>query len=319
MAIAILLFIWRVSNGPVELDGYSPFFRNILIEQGIGQDVQFDRSILTWRSAKNNPTGNSSFEVRFLNITINDPETSLTVTIPQAGMQFSPTAIFRGVLAPTFVEFSGLELNILLPKETWTGEAFDQEVFIATMRAYLDEFNNSTGVVPRLTKQILSPPSTLNSTGYLQQLTLANTAINITDEVSGDRWQIPDALLDFKRIDNGLSLLIEGAIDFENDNDIPLHMSIEYDIKEEKAATQIMFSNFIPKNIAGEVEGLSNLATLDIPVSGIVNFSINKGFELPVFDFEFDLGGGLVNPGQLYDDPIIIDEATLVGQFDVAS
>ena len=116
MAIAILLFIWRVSNGPVELEGYSPFFRNILIEQGIGQDVQFDRSILTWRSAENNPAGNSSFEVRFLNITINDPETSLTVTIPQAGMQFSPTAIFRGVLAPTFVEFSGFRVKYFVAK-----------------------------------------------------------------------------------------------------------------------------------------------------------------------------------------------------------
>lgn len=315
MTIAMLLFIWRVSNGPVELDGYSPFLRNFLIEQGIGQNVLFDRSILTWRTAENNPAGSSSFEVRFLNVEIENPETSLTVIIPEAGLQFSPTALFRGVLAPTFVEFSGLELDLILPKETWNGEPFNQDVFVATMRAYLEDFNNSPNLVPRLTRQIMSAPSTQSSTGYLQQLTLAGTAINLTDEISGNSWQIPDAVLDIKRIDEGLSLLLEGAIDFEDENDIPLHMSIQYNMEQEKATTQIRFSDFVPTNIAGEVEGLSSLATLDIPVSGIVNFSIDKDLELPVFDFEIDVGDGLINPGNLYNEPIIIDEATLTGQF----
>ncbi len=315
LAIGVVLFIWRVSNGPVELDGYSPFLRNILIEQGIGENIIFDRSILTWRSAENNPTRRSSFEVRFLNIEIDNPETSLTLKIPQAGMQFSPTALFRGVLAPTFVEFSGLELDVLLPKETWSDTPFDQDAFIAAMRAYIDEFNNSSALIPRLTKQILSPPSTMNSTGYLQQLTLANTHINITDEISGDVWHIPDAILDIKRQDPGLNLLLEGVVDFEDENDIPLHMAVLYDIKQEKADTELRFSNFIPKNIAGEVEGLTSLSTLDIPVDGVIGFSLDKEFELPVFDFEFDVGSGLINPADLYYNPIKIDAAILKGRF----
>ena len=315
MTIGVLLFIWRVSNGPVELDGYSPFLRNVLIEQGIGQNVAFDRSILTWRTAEHNPTGNSSFEVRFLDIEIENPETSLALIIPEAGLQFSPTALFRGVLAPTFVEFSGLELDLTIPKEAWNGEPFNQDVFVATMRAYLEDFNKSSNLIPRLTKQILSPPSTQNSTGYLQQLTLAGTEINLTDEISRDRWKIPDAILDIKRNDEGLSLLLEGAIDFEDQDDIPLSLSIGYNIAQEKATTQIKFSDLVPTHIAGKVEGLSSLSTLDIPVSGKVVFSIDKDFDLPIFDFEFDLGNGLINPGNLYNEPIIIDEATLTGQF----
>jgi len=318
VAIAVVLFIWRVSNGPVEIDDFSPFFKDIIIEQGIAQNIAFERSVLTWRSSDNNPTGRSSFEVRFLNVKIDNPASSLALEIPEAGMQFSPTAFFRGVLAPTFVEFSGLELNLLLPKETWEGQAFDQDVFVATMRAYLDDFNSSSDLVPRLTKQILSPRSALNTTGYLQQLTLAETAINLTDELSGDVWHIPDAMLDIKRTEGGINLLIDGAIDFEDQNDIPLHMSIQYNIEQEKAVNQIRFSNFIPKNVAGEVEGLASLATLNIPVSGIVNFSINKNFDLPVFDFEIEVGEGLINPAKLYHEPIIIDEARVHGQFSTA-
>lgn len=315
LSIAMVLFFWRVSNGPVELEGRSPFLSNILVSQNIGSNVSFDRSILTWRSGDDNPSGSSSFEVRFLNINVENEATSTVVTIPRAGMQFSAAAVMRGVIAPTFVEFSGIELDLMLPKETWSGEPFDQEVFIATMRAYLDEFNNSTDLLPQLTRQILQPPNPLNATGYLQQVYLANTAINLQDELSGNVWQIPDATLDIKRIEEGFTLILDGTIDFEADNDIPLHASVQYNIPDEKATTQVRFSNFIPTNIAGEVEGLSGLATLDIPISGIVDFSIDKDFDLPVFDFEFDVGEGMANPLSLYDEPILIDEAYLIGQF----
>lgn len=319
ITIAVVLFFWRVSNGPVELDGSSPFLNNLISEQNIGSDVSFERSVLTWRSSEDNPTGSSSFEIRFLNIKVEDTETSTSINIPQAGMQFSIPAILRGVVAPMFVEFSGLNLNLLLPKEAWSGEPFDQEAFIAAMQAYLDDFNGSTGLVPRLTRQILSAPSTMSSTGYLQQLSLSNTSINLTDEISGDVWKIPNAILDVKRIEEGLSLLLEGTIDFEEDNDIPLHMSVQYNIAEKKATTQIRFSNFIPTNIAGEVEGLSNIATLNIPISGIVNFSLNSNFDLPVLDFEVDVGDGYINPGEIYLQPIKIDEAFLNGQFIAAN
>ncbi|MBT6031763.1 MAG: hypothetical protein HOH19_04250 [Kordiimonadaceae bacterium] len=297
------------------LNGDSPFLKNLLIEQDLGSDVSFESSTLTWRGAENNPTGHSSLEIRFQNITINNPETSMNLKIPQAGMQFSTTAIFRGVIAPTFVEFSGLDINLKVPKEAWAGEQFDQDIFIAAMRKFVDEFNQSQDLVPRLLKQMISKPGPLKSTGYLQQISLADTALNITDELSGDIWKIPDAMLDIKRIDQGLSLLLEGKVDIEDDMGIPLHTSIQYDINLEKITSQIRFSNFVPKNVAGKVEGLSALSTLNIPVSGIVDFSIDNEFNFPIFDFEFDVSEGEINPAELYNTPIKIEEAGMSGQF----
>ena len=319
MTISLLLFFWRISNGPVELDGTSPLLRNLITSQGLGDTISFKQSVLTWRNADDNPTGSSSFEVRFLDVAIKDEASSTDLRIPQAGMQLSFTALLRGVLAPTFVEFGGIELNLLLPKEAWSGDPFDQDEFIAAMRAYLDDFNNSPNLVPRLTKQILSPPNTMNSTGYLQQVSFSQTAINLKDELSSDLWSIPDATLDIKKIDDGLSLFLEGEIDFEDDNDIPLHMSVQYSIPNEKATSQIRFSNFIPTNIAGQVEGLTSLSTLDIPVSGIIDFALDKNFNLPDIAFEFDLDEGMINPAELYRDSIKIDEAAINGQFITSS
>lgn len=315
LAIAAALFIWRVSNGPVLLDGSSSYLRNILTQQGGDENVKFEQSILTWRGADDNPTGRSSFEIKFNNISIINPETSLELTIPSVGMQFSITAFLRGIVAPTFVEIKGLELHLVIPKEVWAEDNSDQENFFVAIKAYLDRFNGSQNLVPRLARQILTKPNPMQSTGYLQQLTLVDTLIKVTDQLSGEKWDIPNTFLDFKRIEEGLSLLLEGAIDIENKEDIPLHMSVQYNMEQEKATTQLRFSNFIPKNIAADVEGLSGLANLNIPISGILDFSIDNELQLPVFDFEFDIDQGIINPGQIYETPIKIDEAGISGQY----
>ena len=304
LAIAIMMFFWRISNGPVEIAGFSPYLKEIIVNQEIATKVDFERSVLTWRGADQNPTGRSSFEVRLLNITIDNADTTLTMQIPQAGMQFNIAALLRGVIAPTFVEFNGLTLNFTLPKDTWESSDIS---FRDKMKVFLDDFNNSTNLVPRLTRQLLSPPSAENSTGYLQQFSLSNTAINITDELSEKKWIFPDAFLDIRRINQGISITLEGGLKLENLTDIPIQLTIDYDIPSETALTQVQFSNFIPKLVAGKVEGLSDLASLDIPINGKVDFSLDKAFKFPVLDFEFISGSGMVNPGNVYLKPVKIE------------
>ena len=312
LAIAIMMFFWRISNGPVEIAGFSPYLKEIIVNQEIATKVDFERSVLTWRGADQNPTGRSSFEVRLLNITIDNADTTLTMQIPQAGMQFNIAALLRGVIAPTFVEFNGLTLNFTLPKDTWESSDIS---FRDKMKVFLDDFNNSTNLVPRLTRQLLSPPSAENSTGYLQQFSLSNTAINITDELSEKKWIFPDAFLDIRRINQGISITLEGGLKLENLTDIPIQLTIDYDIPSETALTQVQFSNFIPKLVAGKVEGLSDLASLDIPINGKVDFSLDKAFKFPVLDFEFISGSGMVNPGNVYLKPVKIDRSVFNGQY----
>ena len=47
----------------------------------------------------------------------------------------------------------------------------------------------------------------------------------------------------------------------------------------------------------------------------IIDFSIDKNFNLPDVAFEFDLDEGMINPASLYNESIKIDEASLSGQF----
>ncbi len=313
--ILMAVIIWRISDGPVEIDGSTPLLRNVLIEQVIGKGVYFERSVLTWRRAENNPLGGDTLGIKFFNIESGNLETSIPFSIPVVNFEFSSTALFRGIIAPTFIEFIGLKLNLVLPKETWFEAPFNQNFFVTSIRENLDNFYKSEDLLARYSRQMLSPPSAQSSTGYLQQMILRDTKITLIDEISNDMWKIPEAMLNIKRVDEGLSLMLEGEINTKYKNNIPLHLSVQYDLERKKATTQVRFSNFIPAKSVGKISGLSKLLNLNIPISGIVNFSIKNDLELPVFDFEFDVGSGFINPNNIYNEPIIIDEGKFTGQF----
>jgi len=319
LIILMVLFIWRVSDGPVEIDGSSLLLRNVLIEQVIGKGVYFERSVLTWRMAENGSAGSGILEIDFFNVESRNTENTVPFSIPEVNFQFSSTALFRGIIAPTFIEFSGLELNLLLPRMDLFETSFNQDIFITSMRENFNNFHKSEDLTARYYRQILSAPSNQNSTGYLEYIILRDTKITLTDEISGEIWKIPNATLNVKRIDEGLSLLLEGEISTKYNNNVPLQLSVQYNLEHKKTTTQVRFSNFVPAKIVRKGNSLSHFSSLNVPISGIVNFSMNKNLELPIFDFEFDIGRGLINPANIYNAPIIIDEAKFVGQFITAS
>ena len=83
----MVLFIWRVSDGPVEIDGSSLLLRNVLIEQVIGKGVYFERSVLTWRMAENGSAGSGILEIDFFNVESRNTENTVTLT----GCNLGPT------------------------------------------------------------------------------------------------------------------------------------------------------------------------------------------------------------------------------------
>ena len=88
---------------------------------------------------------------------------------------------------------------------------------------------------------------------------LRDTKITLTDENSGEIWKIPNARLNVKRIDEGLSLLLEGEINTKYKNNVPLQLSVQYNLENKKTTTQVRFSNFVPAKIVRQVNSLPHI------------------------------------------------------------
>jgi len=311
IALSLILFVWRLSNGPIALDWFRPYLHEALSENNIGLDIDFKDSVLTWRSSDQSVEGLSGLEIRLIDLSIIDQEGGISLQVPEAGAHFSALALLRGVLAPTIVEFSDLSIDYTLSEESW--KPTDNRPIMEKLEAFVEDFQSSSKLVQRLSRQLLSAPDVSHSAGYLRHIIFKNTNIVITDELSGQIWEMPNSILNIKRTEKGLSSRIQGDISVEKSDFMPLLLFVNFDNDAKKADVKFQFSNLHPSALAGKVAALSTISTLDLPLGGLLEFSIENDFEIPLITFEFYAEKGKLNPGNIYPEPIDLDGAFVAG------
>ncbi|WP_417318164.1 AsmA-like C-terminal domain-containing protein [Emcibacter sp.] len=309
----MLVFIWRLSMGPVALNWAAPYLKSGFARSFTDTVIDFDTVVLTWRSASETKQKSSGIEIRFDNISLTDSANELTIVIPEADVEFSALGFLRGLLAPVKADFSDLQIEVMLPREIWEGES--TEPFQVRLQRLLDDFQMSQKIIPRITRQILSKPAPMNAAGYLKELTFLDTSFVIVDEKSGSRWTIPEAVLNMKRTEEGLLALLEGEIQLSESVKAPVHLSLAHNNKRKDAVLQLRFSNLSPGMLAADIRELEEITSLNVPLNGIIDIAIDKTLDLDSVIFELEAGKGSLNPAQLYPAPVALDNMFLSGHY----
>ncbi|WP_339861251.1 AsmA-like C-terminal domain-containing protein [Paremcibacter congregatus] len=312
LALTIFLLAWRLSIGPIALDWVGVHLRTALASQQGETTFDFRDAVLIWRTEEAaNPSRTSGLQIIFYEVEIRDKKTNFTLNIPEAAARFSGLAMVRGLMAPTDVEFSGLTIEYDLDPKIW--QKTDNRPFMEKLEETLRRLQKSNNIVVKTAQRLLISPNPSDVTGYLQQVSLLDTTINLKDQLSGKIWQIPSADLGLRRTDQGFMINLFGDIALGEDNLMPLDMSLLYNNNQKRAVTTIDFSGLRPSALAGEVEALSGLSDLNIPANGTLQFSVDENFSIPVMAFHMALGQGHINPNNLYEKPLPISSAALKG------
>lgn len=318
LTVVVMLLGWRLSIGPIALDWAGDYLKSALTSDEEEVSFDFRDAVLTWRG-QDSGTGDraSGFHVIFYEMKIIDRKKDFTLNLPEASAQFSALAMLRGLLAPTDVEISGLSINYTLGPDAW--ESTDDRPFMEKIEAFLENLQNSNSLPFRMAQELLAPPKSSVVAGYMRQISLLDTEITLTDQLSGQEWKIPAAHLNLQRTDQGLSVSLSGDITMPGDSnngaahEMPVDLFLIFDNVNKQAITTIEFSGLRPSALAGEVEALSGLAKLDIPAKGNIEFTIDRNFEIPVMAFSLSLGRGKINPGDIYPQPLNVTAAALNG------
>ena len=314
LALSVLVFIWRLSMGPVALNWAGPFIKSNLARSFTDIRIDFDDVVLTWHSARDRAEKTSGIDIHFVNASLTDIENELTINIPEADMEFSALGMMRGLLAPVRADFSKLQFEIVLPKEIWEGESKDP--LQVRLQRLLDDFQTSQKIIPRITRQLLSEPAPMNAAGYLRDLTFRDSSFNITDEASGSRWTIPGAVLNMKRTADGLLALFEGDIHYRDRTEsTPLHLSLAHNNKRKDAILQLRFSNLSPAVITAGMPKMEQVKSVNVPLTGIIDVSIGTELDLTSVIFELEAGKGSLNVMDLYPAPVETDSLLISGHY----
>ncbi|WP_138379981.1 AsmA-like C-terminal domain-containing protein [Luteithermobacter gelatinilyticus] len=319
MAVLLLVFVWRISLGPVAFDWAGPYLKKALASSSTDLEYDFRDVVLTWRPASDKYYDTAGLEIRFLDLSLKDTTNGLALNIPQAGIQFSALGLLRGVLAPVSAEFSSLSFEMILPREIWNNQ--DAEPFERRLQKILNDFQNSPRLLPRLTRELLSSPDPAKPAGYLKEVIFRDTHIAILDERSGNSWEIPNAVLDMRRAEDGLVAILEGdllraeARDLTADDLMTLHLSLAHSNRRQDGIIQLRFSGFNPSRFSAGIEGLRELHAQNVPLNGIIDVEITRDLNLGSVVFELESGEGTINPGRLYDTPVALNQAIISGHY----
>ncbi len=320
-------FLWRLSEGPVSLA-----FLKDTVEQRINASLpEVDVSIKNVVVERDSITGQP--RLRLQDIRFKNSDGRLIAQAPRAAIQIKGWPLLSGQVVPQQLELIGARLLIQRRVDGTIGLGFgtpDKSLdFEGSVRHLPEKKPESTDIfegVELLTTQAANLLDYLDGTGKkdnesasglekLNSVRITKTAITLYDEANGAIWFSPDASLVFQRAPYGFAMFVDGNIAGRN-RPWRMELTAHYrnDTKSFKVSSRVF--DVVPAEIARDVFALSQLAQVQIPLSGHVEAEFTREGKMTRASAEFAAAAGRVGfPGYI-SEPIIIDEGSLRLDFD---
>ena len=221
VVIAMLVFFWLLTRGPVAIDNASPAIKASFSDAFAPLTIDFIDPTLVWSGESR------AFQFRVDQVEIFDAEGALVADVPRAEIGISADALLRGMVAPSRIEFigatallirrqdGGLQLGLATPDSTRGARPGDGE-------------QQSLGIVESILALLLEPPDRRSRGGYLAEFVIRDSTLRYFDAPSNSFWRAPDGFLSFGRGDNGLSLRLDADVEVGG-RDWSLDIGGEYD------------------------------------------------------------------------------------------
>ncbi len=332
--VVVAAFLWRLSEGPVSLA-----FLKDAVEQRINASLpEVDISIKNVVVERDEKTGQP--RLRLQDIRFKNAGGRLIAQAPRAAIQINGWALLTGKVVPQELELIGARLLIQRRVDGTIGlgfgstdKALDFEGSVRHLPEEKPENTDIFGGVELLTTQAASLLDYLDGSGNgsgekngkavsglekLNSVRITKTAITLYDEANGAIWFSPDASLVFQRAPYGFAMFVDGNIAGRN-QPWRLELTAHYrnDTRTFKVSSRVF--DVVPAEIARDVFALSQLAQVQIPLSGHVEAEFSRDGKMLRASAEFSAAAGRVGfPGYI-SEPIIVDEGSLRLDFDPAS
>jgi hypothetical protein len=287
--------IWRLMQGPVELDRLVPYVQQALERSGAGLGVAVSGvSIAIDRQTH-------QLDLRVADVRLALPSGEKLANFPEMATSFSLGALLGGRLEPT--RFT-IERPVLLLTRDANGELSFQ---------IGDKGQTARGLGFDSPLGIFGPLRDGAAWSQLRQVTIRDATVVIDDRMTGHVWRANRVAATLERgedaVDGDLSLAAELG-----GNAPELHASYRYDAAAQHLDLKLAVDGLDPTALAPLAPGLAPLAQAQMPVSGTIalrfdlagnkveNARLDLGFGAGKLDTPLLVGGLPVASGELHAD-----------------
>ncbi len=318
---------WRLSQGPVTIGFLSGPLENIINASLSDMRIRVRDAVI-----ERDPETNT-VHLRLREAQLEDLDGQLIARAPRAAVELSGSALLSGEFEPESLEFIGPRilvrrtidggLQLGFGETTPGGEVAVPEETNLELRGGQDQNLGETGeqtareapgsileAVFRRVAEIADRPTTASS---LQSISITDAAVSIYDEVNDAIWYAPKTSLVLRRVPYGISLLAHGQV-ASGKTPWTVQLAAQYVSDTQHFNSTVKVEDFIPADIADEIFVLSDLAQVDVPLTGQVELEFDGTGKMLRAEGTFTAGAGHVGFPRYISQSLLIDE----GEFNLS-
>ncbi|HMM14678.1 MAG TPA: AsmA-like C-terminal domain-containing protein [Parvibaculum sp.] len=299
MAVLLAVLAWRLSTGPISLP-----IMNQMIEDAVRRDLQggrltVDNTVLIWTPE------DQQLGFRLANVRLTGADGNLVAAIPDLQFRLSVPALLVGRLAPTYVDFYGVQASIV--RRPGTGVSLGLASAGAAPAAPT-EGDASALLAPMF--EALATGNTTNSVlGYLRHVGMRNATLRFIDEVNGITFEAPDANLAMYRGAGGGvagSLIADIRI-----GDTMSHVELNGTLPRGGTSLEVGMRamNVVPAALARMSPAFANYAMFDAPIGATGTLNMRTDGSVASARLMLEAGKGTFTLPGLQQAPVALEKA----------
>lgn len=289
LLIAVPIFIWRLSSGPVSLDFLTPYIEQALTAKDGSLSVRLDTTVLTMGN------GDRMLEIHARNVRayVTGGEFPIA-SVPDMGLSLSGRALLRGAIAPHSIRLNGARVRLVRDASgavQWGiggGEA-------DAAAGEADPPTDAGAVVAAVKDALLGDPDPRKPGRVLQTLSIRDADILVDDRRLGTSWHAPGAGLVIRRVPDGIAASGALPLDLAGERgEVTLEAAYR---KADGAVDATLRLEGIRPAVLARFGGplATHLDVIDMPLSGTVQGRLDGGGQVERLSFDLSGGAGTLN------------------------
>ncbi len=257
--------IWRLSEGPISISFLSETIAGALSAPERGIVVEIASTELTWAGWQR------GLDIQLVDVKARDDSGRVIAEVGNMTVAFSLQALAAGELSPTRLEVIGPSIFLTY--------GADGRVSVGRGGADMSseaEVAEDEELLSLIVGELMRAPEDDRQLGGLRSFEVRDANLVVYDELHGVTWETPGANMIMRRDANGLN--VEAALAVKLADEVTFFdISGYFDRGGGSVQLSVGFDRIIPALLADQSPYLSDLATFDLPVSGLVNTVLHPG------------------------------------------
>lgn len=299
MLVALLasaVLAWRLSQGSLKLDVVAPYISSAFADLAPGFRFRIAAADLKWSGFSGSP------ELTVRDVRVLNQSGAVIAGLPSMVVRLSSAALSRGITAPEHIKLSNPIIRFVHRADGSLGLGVEGAANASAPTPSPTPSSPGAPVVPldstsgnalaaSLIGALTRAPGGDNPAGYLEGVEIDSTTVVLVDEISGQRWLVPDATMNFKRAAGDVEIDATFPV-FEEGRRWNFTAKGKYAAESGNLKIDLNVDGFRPSRVAGLAPQLAPFGMIDLRLSGtaVATFALsNTGARLS--DLQFDVKG----------------------------